>query len=54
LPTFSLPPISPALDAGVGLCPQVDQRGYPRPQDGDGDGVVVCDLGAYERGSKVR
>jgi CSLREA domain-containing protein len=54
LPTFSLPPTSPALDAGVGACPIVDQRGYPRPQDGDGDGVVGCDLGAYERGSKVR
>jgi CSLREA domain-containing protein len=54
LPTFSLPPASPALDAGVGTCPSVDQRGYPRPQDSDGDGVVGCDLGAYERGPKVR
>ncbi|WP_137974242.1 choice-of-anchor Q domain-containing protein [Pseudomonas sp. F(2018)] len=53
LPIFSLPPASPALDAGVGACPALDQRGYPRPQDGDGDGVVGCDLGAYERGPRV-
>ncbi|WP_137974241.1 CSLREA domain-containing protein [Pseudomonas sp. F(2018)] len=53
LPTFSLPPVSPALDSGVGMCPTVDQRGYPRPQDGDGDGLVGCDLGAYERGPRV-
>ena len=51
LPTFSLPPASPALDAGVGTCPTVDQRGYPRPRDGNGDGLAVCDLGAYERGA---
>jgi len=42
---------SVALDAGIGSCPQHDQRKRPRPRDGDGDGVAVCDLGAYERGS---
>ncbi len=52
LPSFGLPPHSPALDAGVGLCPQVDQRGYPRPADGDGDGVAGCDIGAFERAAK--
>lgn len=40
---------SPAIDAGVGSCSATDQRKAPRPQDGNGDGVAVCDLGAYER-----
>lgn len=39
---------SPAVDAGVGSCSSIDQRKAPRPQDGDGDGVADCDLGAYE------
>jgi len=25
-----------------------DQRGVSRPQDGDGDGTAICDVGAYE------
>jgi CSLREA domain-containing protein len=41
-------PGSPAVDAGIGGCIAQDQRGVTRPQDGNGDGVAVCDLGAYE------
>ncbi|SDL40498.1 CSLREA domain-containing protein [Pseudomonas indica] len=40
---------SPALDAAIGSCSNHDQRGLTRPRDGDGDGVAVCDLGAFER-----
>jgi len=50
-PTFTeaLLPGSPAIDAGAG-CPPTDQRGFPRV-DGNGDGVVACDIGAFEFGS---
>jgi hypothetical protein len=41
-------PGSPAIDAAIGSCPGLDQRGVFRPQDGNGDGVAVCDLGAVE------
>ena len=27
---------------------EFDEPGNVRPQDGDGDGVAVCDVGAYE------
>ncbi|HID53947.1 MAG TPA: hypothetical protein EYP41_18160 [Anaerolineae bacterium] len=40
---------SPAVDAGDNmLCPENDQRGEPRPLDGNGDGTAVCDIGAVE------
>ncbi|HET9477213.1 MAG TPA: choice-of-anchor Q domain-containing protein [Dehalococcoidia bacterium] len=44
---------SPAIDAGgAGLCPATDQRGAPRPFDGDGANGPACDIGAYEYGSE--
>jgi CSLREA domain-containing protein len=40
---------SPAIDAASLLgCEATDQRGVQRPQDGNGDGVAVCDIGAFE------
>jgi hypothetical protein len=54
--THALLPGSSAIDAGdYHYCsvPDVnglDQRGAPRPQDGDGDGVSACDIGAFELG----
>ena len=29
-------------------CSLIDQRDYPRPRDGNGDGSAVCDMGATE------
>jgi hypothetical protein len=47
--TRALLPGSPAIDAGDGAaCPETDQRGAPRPWDGDGDGDAACDIGAFE------
>ncbi len=47
--THALRPGSPAIDGGNnGICPLTDQRGFPRPTDGDGDSSADCDRGAYE------
>ncbi len=47
--TVSIDATSPAVDsADAGDCPPFDQPGSTRPQDGNGDGVVACDRGAFE------
>jgi hypothetical protein len=53
--THALLPGSPAIDAGDAVCTDAhgaphttDQRGKPRPVDGNGDGTPACDIGAFE------
>jgi hypothetical protein len=42
---------SPVIDSGDdALCPATDQRGAPRPLDGDGDQIASCDRGSVEYG----
>jgi hypothetical protein len=41
---------SPAIDAGNNTgAPATDQRGVTRPRDGDGNGSLIVDIGAFER-----
>lgn len=50
--TRALLPASPAIDtANNATCALSDQRGAPRPQDGNGDSSAICDMGAYEAGN---
>ncbi len=47
--TWTHLPGATAIDRGQdGGCPARDQRGLPRPIDGDGDGTATCDAGAVE------
>ena len=40
---------SPAIDTGSStIFLPIDQRGVQRPVDGDGDGVAISDIGAYQ------
>jgi len=51
MPMYPLLSDSPAIDAGnpdLSQCPETDQRGIQRPQDGDGNGTRICDMGSYE------
>ncbi|HSL19746.1 MAG TPA: FG-GAP-like repeat-containing protein [Methylomirabilota bacterium] len=55
-PLYRLQPGSPALDVADGIACltaygellEEDQRASLRPEDGNGDGVLRCDRGAYE------
>ena len=47
--TYALLAGSPAIDgASDDQCESLDQRGVSRPQDGNGDGIATCDIGAFE------
>jgi hypothetical protein len=48
--TMALLTGSLAIDSGANSgYPSTDARRTPRPQDGNSDGVPVCDIGAFER-----
>ena len=50
-PTHTRPllPGSPAIDTALpGPCGPTDQRGVPRPQDGNGNTIATCDKGPFE------
>ena len=59
--THALLPGSPAIDAGnpngcrdnLGTPLTTDQRGFPRPADGNNDNVAACDMGAFEHSSRL-
>ena len=45
--TLALKPGNLAIDGGS-CSVSTDQRGIDRPKDGDGNGIAVCDVGAFE------
>jgi len=48
---YHLRPASPSIDTGdisAPNLPETDFDGNPRIQDGNGDGIAVIDMGAYE------
>jgi hypothetical protein len=46
---YHLPAGSPCIDSGSNLdAPAADLDGIVRPQDGNGDGLAIVDMGAYE------
>lgn len=47
---YHLKDTSPAIDKGVSPCPTRDQLNQATDNDGDGDGIGQCDLGAVEWG----
>jgi len=51
--TYPITDDGPATDKGDPNCPSIDQRGRPRPQDGNNDGVFICDKGAHELNSET-
>ena len=49
VPVIPLLPGSPAIDSGPDTgCAATDERGVSRPQDGNRDGIALCDRGAFE------
>jgi predicted outer membrane repeat protein len=51
--TLNLAAGSPAIDNAGMDCPDTDQRGITRPQDGDKNGSAQCDSGAVEAGETL-
>jgi 6-phosphogluconolactonase (cycloisomerase 2 family) len=49
-PTIALGGMSPAIDQGPSIASPlfVDQRNFPRERDGDRNGSVITDIGAFE------
>ena len=51
---YPKPWASPVIDAGsTPICQPLDQRSHARGNDGNGDGIAGCDMGAVEAGDLV-